>query len=290
MHVHEFQAIWRAAGATLNERAAAQSHFANLCALLDQPTPQQEDHSGERYRYEKQVTKLDGKPGFADVWWRHKFAWEYKGLGADLHAAYRQLNDYREALENPPLLVVCDLDRFEVHTNFTSSAKFVYRFALNDLDDTTPRADLRGLTPLDVLRRIFTNPDALKPGTSVAEVTEAAARRFGDIALRLRDRGVDPAVTAHYLVQLLFCLFAEDVGLLPRGLFGRVLAMGTRGSNANPEAFARQITALFEAMRDGGYFGADEISRFNGGLFATVRVVPLESAEIAVLVEAAALD
>ena len=45
------------------------------------------------------------------------FAWEYKGKHKDLLAAYRQLLQYREDLENPPLLVVCDLDRFEVHTN-----------------------------------------------------------------------------------------------------------------------------------------------------------------------------
>ncbi len=31
------------------------------------------------------------------------------------------------------MLVVCDQDRFEVHTNFTGTRPHVYRFTLNDL-------------------------------------------------------------------------------------------------------------------------------------------------------------
>ena len=42
-------------------------------------------------------------------------------------------NEYREDLENPPLLVVCDLELFEIHANFTGTAKQVYRFSLDDL-------------------------------------------------------------------------------------------------------------------------------------------------------------
>ena len=69
-----------------------------------------------------------GGKGFADVWKRGFFAWEYKGKHKYLHEAYGQLLDYREDLDNPPLLVVCDQDRFEVHTNFTDTQKQVYSF------------------------------------------------------------------------------------------------------------------------------------------------------------------
>ena len=51
------------------------------------------------------------------------FAWEYKGKHKDLVAAFKQLLQYREDLENPPLRIVCDLNRFEVHTNFTNTTK-----------------------------------------------------------------------------------------------------------------------------------------------------------------------
>ena len=49
-----------------------------------------------------------GSKGWADVWKRHHFGWEYKGKGKDLKKAFVQLQQYAIALENPPLLVVCD--------------------------------------------------------------------------------------------------------------------------------------------------------------------------------------
>lgn len=73
----------------------------------------------------------EGRKGYADVWRKGCFGWEYKKKHADLGAAYQQLLRYREALLNPPLLVVCDLDRFEVHTNFPNTAKDVHAFAID---------------------------------------------------------------------------------------------------------------------------------------------------------------
>jgi hypothetical protein len=113
----EFAAKW--SGVTTGERASAQSHFLDLCAMLGEPGPTQADPTGSWYAFEKGAGKLAGGDGFADVWKRGFFAWEYKGKRKDLKAAYLQLQGYRDALENPPLLVVSDLDRIEVRTNFT---------------------------------------------------------------------------------------------------------------------------------------------------------------------------
>ena len=113
----EFVARWR--GRQQNERQVAQQHYLDLCALFDQPSPAAADPTGTWYTFEKGVAKTGGGQGFADVWRRGHFAWEYKGPKKDLAAAYGQLLLYREALENPPPLVVYDIERFEVHTNFT---------------------------------------------------------------------------------------------------------------------------------------------------------------------------
>jgi hypothetical protein len=104
--------------------------------MLGQPTPNDADPTGEWYAFEKGAGKAEGGDGWADVWMRDHFAWEYKGKRKDLAAAYSQLNGYREALGNPPLLVVCDLARFEIHTNFTNTVPRVYRFTLDDLAAT----------------------------------------------------------------------------------------------------------------------------------------------------------
>ncbi len=105
------------------------------------------DPTGDWSVFEKGAEKTAGGDGFADVWKRGHFAWEYKGKRKDLAAAYRQLLEYREALKNPPLMVVCVLDRFEVHTNFTGTVKQVHAFNLADLA-STPKEPLRA--PLDV--------------------------------------------------------------------------------------------------------------------------------------------
>jgi type II restriction/modification system DNA methylase subunit YeeA len=137
-----------------------------------------------------------------------------------------------------------------------------------------------------MLRAVFTDPERLKPLDTRADVTREAAIKFGALALSLHQRGEEPHRVAHFLVQILFCLFAEDTGLLPRGIFGRTL----EGAAKRPEAFASQISQLLDAMRGGGFFGPDEIARFNGGLFATNDPIPLTAAEIAELAKAATLD
>ena len=110
----------------LSERSSYQEHFRDLCAMLGQPTPTDVDRKGDFYTFEKGVEKSGGGKGFADVWRKGFFAFEYKGKHKDLTAAYSQLLLYREDLENPPLLVVTDTDRFEVHTNFTGTVKEVF--------------------------------------------------------------------------------------------------------------------------------------------------------------------
>ncbi len=102
--------------------------------MLGEPHPAAADAVGERFTFEKYVTCTSGVKGYADVWLRDHFAWEYKGKHKNLAAAYKQLNDYREDLLNPPLLVVCDMNCFEVHTNFGKTKKRVYKFDLRDLE------------------------------------------------------------------------------------------------------------------------------------------------------------
>ena len=114
----QFVAKWKPV--ELSERAASHEHFIDLCRLLGQPTPAEHDATGAEYAFEKGVVPSGGASrgaagdyGFADVWWHGKFAWEYKRKGKyrDLTEAYRQLCQYREALDNPPLLIVSEFAR-----------------------------------------------------------------------------------------------------------------------------------------------------------------------------------
>jgi hypothetical protein len=274
----DFVSKWQAA--TLTECQGAQMHFIELCDVLEQPHP-----SDETYTFEKGAQKGEGGRGFADVWKRNFFAWEYKGKHKDLDAAYKQLLRYREDLENPPLLVVCDLEWFEVHTNFTGTAKRVYRFSLNDLLKNRVTATC-STPPLEVLRALFTEPNRLRPDRTAAEVTEMAAAEFATLADSLRKRGSDPQLAAHFLMRLLFCLFAEDIGLLPPKLFSR-LVEHTRG---RPTVFKARLAELFQAMSKGGAFGVEDIAHFDGDLFTNAEVFELSVADLETLLRVSALD
>jgi hypothetical protein len=280
----EFVTRWKAS--TLTERAAAQSHFIDLCEVLHQPHPAAADQTGDAYTFEKHVSTAEGGKGFADVWKRGYFAWEYKGKHKDLKAAYLQLNDYREDLENPPLLVVCDQDRFEVHTNFTVTRPHVYSFTLDDLLSNVPTAAC-ALPPLEVLKDAFTAPEQLRPERAAACVTESAAAEFAKLATSLEQRGHEPEAVAHFLMRLLFCLFADSIGLLPDHIFRQMIEL----NRAQPAAFTRKLRQLFAAMStSGNSFGVYDIHWFNGGLFAGDSVFDLTSPDMGTLRAAAALD
>jgi hypothetical protein len=78
-----FAAKWR--GVTTTEKASAQEHFIDLCRMLGEPTPHEADPIGAQYAFEKRVSKAAGGDGFADVWKRDFFAWEYKGRNNEGH-------------------------------------------------------------------------------------------------------------------------------------------------------------------------------------------------------------
>jgi type II restriction/modification system DNA methylase subunit YeeA len=277
--------VQRWTASTRTERAASQEHFIDLCRLLNQQTPNEADPTGDWYAFEKGTQKVAGGAGFADVWQRDHFAWEYKGKHKDLVAAYMQLLKYREDLENPPLLVVCDLDRFEVHTNFTNTTKAVYAFDLADLAAQVATATCP-IPPLEVLRALFIDPSRLRPQQTPEQVTEEAAEQFAALATSLRQRGVHPEVAAHFLMRLLFCQFAQDIGLLPRHLFTELVEHTLQ----RPAEFAKRLRTLFGQMATGGFFGVEDIAYFNGGLFADDVVQGLSVDDMRVLTRASHLD
>lgn len=210
----------------LKERSAAQEHFIDLCRLLDEPTPADADPKGDWYTFERGATKTTGGEGWADVWKRGHFAWEYKGKHKDLTAAFAQLQRYSPALENPPLLIVCDMERFRIHTNWTNSVSQVHEIELEDLRDPET---------LRKLKWAFKNPERLKPGLTRQHLTEQAAAEFARLAQSLRERGHDPETVAHFNNRLVFCMFAEDVGLLPNRIFSRMLEHALKTPDEFPD-------------------------------------------------------
>ncbi len=270
-----FIAKWRAAA--LKERSGSQEHFIDLCRLLGEPTPAEADPSGEVYCFERGARKDTGGDGWADVWKRGCFAWEYKGRRADLDAAFNQLRQYALALENPPLLIVSDMARFRIRTNWTNSVSVTHEFALDDLVDAAAR---------DKLKWAMSDPERLRPGETRQAVTERAAAAFASLAQGLRTRGHEPQAVAHFVNRLVFCMFAEDAGLLPGNMFTRMLEQARK----RPDEFADLARDLFGAMSAGGRVGFEAVAWFNGGLFDDDTALPLDREGIETALDAAALD
>ena len=263
----DFISKWSPGGGSysMSERAGAQPHFIDLCRLLGVDAP----NDAENYTFEKGTVLLEDRQGFADVYKRNTFAWEYKRPGGDLTAAVKRLRDYAAALSNPPLLIVSDRIRIEIHTQFTGFPTEVQTVWLAELVEPSKR---------DILRRCFEAPESFRPGRTNRDITEDAAAQFSRVAKRMRvERGEPADKVAHFLTQCVFCFFAEDVGLLPERLFERLLAR-----DVLPERMRTSLGKLFEQLNAEGEtdFGADWIPWFNGGLFQHVDVPMLTPADL----------
>lgn len=260
----------------LRERQGSQEHFIDLCRLVGAPTPAEDDPRGERYCFERGAEKVGGGDGWADVWRRGCFGWEYKGKHKDLNAALRQLQAYALDLENPPYLVVSDMERIIVHTNWTNTVSRRIELGLDDLRDPAQ---------LHILRAVFDGSDELKPRISPQELTAKAAERFGELSRRLQERKHDPRAVAHFLNRLVFCMFAEDARLLPENLFSRTI----KATMGRPAAAQAQLADLFDKMARPGdtFFGPDLIRWFNGGLFDDAATLPLEPFDLQLIARTA---
>ena len=276
MEPEEFIERWR--DNTRKESAASKQHFLELCGVLEVPQPGDPGFANEDYDFERSVKKTGGGKGFADVWKRDCFVWEYKGDRKSLVAAYAQAKEYASDLDNPPLLIVSDMSEIRIHTNFTNTPSVTHTIKLPDLNSVEARRDLR---------YAFLDPERLRPVETPETVTQDAAASVGALATKLRADGYDSRRVAHFLNKLVFCMFAEDIDLLPGYVFTEVMEECSKKS----DLFEPMVTSLFRAMKEkDGLFGATAIPWFNGGLFDDDDVLPLGFYEINDLLAAAQLD
>ena len=260
-----FSAKW--ANVNFGEKQGSQEMFLDICAVVGHPTPG-DIGSPETFTFEKAVPG-----GFADAFLEGCFGWEFKGSDDQLTGAFNQLLRYQVYLKTPPLLIVSSFRNILIRTNFPGMETVLH---------TIPVAELAQAENLEKLRHAFFAPDQLRPGRSVEDVTKETATLFGDIVTEMEQHAEDPERLARYLNQIVFCLYAEDSGLLPTGVFTQIV----RQQNHNPENFNRAVTGLFDQMANGGMFGADEIAHFNGDLFNTVDTVELSGTALLLLDEA----
>ncbi len=318
-----FIARWQ--GVAASELATAQSFVIELCALLgvDKPhaTPEQD------YMFERPVTFQHGdgstSSGRIDCYRRGRFVLEAKKLKAPGHTrgfddgmlrARSQAEGYARALPapegRPPFLLVLDVGNvIEVYAEFSQSGATYTPFP----DPRSHRLLLADLARADVrerLRRIWLAPDSLNPALISAEVTRGVAAVLARLARSLeagsagaangkfepntpsagvQQAQVAPEKVANFLTRCLFSMFAEDVELLPRGAFQKLL----QTHRDDPATLREMLRMLWRDMDQGGFSAvlAGRVLHFNGKLFKGAGEdgysLLLTPAQIGLLIEAA---
>ena len=269
MQPQEFTAKWH--NVNFGEKQASQEMFLDICALVEHPTPVSLGNP-DVFTFEKWVPG-----GFADAYLEGHFGWEFKGDDSELDSALNQLLRYQVHLKTPPLLVVSSFKNIRIQTNFPGMATERHEVPVSGLDQ---------LEHLKKLQWAFHAPAEFRPDRTLEDVTKDTAGVFHAIVQDMERHNADPEKLARYLNQIVFCLYAEDAGLLPADLFSRIV----RENNRDAETFDQAVRNLFGQMANGGLFGADRVSHFNGDLFSFVDTVLLSGVALLKLNEAAQKD
>jgi hypothetical protein len=297
-----FIARWQ--GVAASELATAQSFVIDLCALLGVDAPHAT--AEQDYMFERPVSFRHGdggsSPGRIDCYKRGAFVLEAKKVGAGgtakafddaLLRARSQAENYARALPagegRPPFVIVVDVGNvIELYAEFSQSGgTYVpfpdprsHRIRLADLRDDAIRARLAA---------VWREPLSLDPTRHAARVTREIAAHLAEVAKSLEAAGHAAETVAGFLTRCLFSMFAEDVGLLPKGKFTALLGE----CDANPAAVPALLGSLWRDMDTGTEYSTAvraALPKFNGKLFKSPDVLPLTKAQIALLLEAAKAD
>ncbi len=312
--------------AEANERANSQSFLIGLARILGVPEPKHSHAEGYSFEYPVKVPGSQ-TTNFVDLYRRGCFILESKqfvapqeeqtdleltaikagvvdkkkksgplrGSGAWDDAMIRakgQAERYVRYLPteepNPPFIIVCDVGHsLEIYADFSQNGKAYlpypdprsFRIQLKDLADEKIR---------ERLHLIWTNPTALDPAKVSAEVTREIAGYLAELAKSLEHQKHEPEVVAQFLTRCLFCMFAEDVGLLPEHSFSDLL----KSIPPDGSGFVNIVRTLFREMNEGTHGDISvvlrkKLLRFNGGLFADDTVLPVSGLQLGLLKQAA---
>lgn len=217
--------------------------------------------------------------------------------------AKRQAENYAKALDEwPPFIVVVDVGRaIELWSDFGRQGKAYAPFP-DRARYRIEMAHLRDAAVRDRLKRVWGDPMSLDPAARVAEVTTDIAARLAwlvrSIGARVPtgpDGRPDPVAkaaranqTALFVMQCIFAMFADSVGLIEDKGFRRFLE-SYRGHAAQ---FHLGAGDFFRRMDEGGHCSAirQTLRRFNGGLFRHAAALPINEDELEALIAAAQRD
>lgn len=221
-----------------------------------------------------------GSTRFADLVWKKVVLVEMKKRGEDLSLHIQQAFSYwmNIAPDRPRYVILCNFDEFWIYDLNIEVYKPMEKVQLEQLHERQEAFS-------------FMLPKPRNPifNYNREDVTEAVSKLISPVYHSIVKRGVDQNVTLKYCMQMVLCLFAEDVGLLPDHIFTRIikeLQEGNEGEHGIVVESYDVISNLFIAMNTKGitpggkYKGVDY---FNGGLFDTIYPIELNKWELSMI-------
>lgn len=235
-------------------------------------------------RYEEAVKDLKGNSQFIDLFWPGMLIVEQKSAGRDLSKAESQAFRYFDILKDnkqPRYIMVCDFQSFQLRD---LAEREVLNFELKDLHKHVQKFGFM----IGVERREFKDQDP---------VNIKAAELVGKLHDALEDSGgLSKADLEVFLVQIVFCLFADDTGVFqPKDVFLNFLEDRTAEDGSDlGEKLSKLFQTLDTAEANRAKHLDEDLAAFpyiNGRLFErTTRIPSFDSDMREKLIEASRFD
>lgn len=182
--------------------------------------------------FEEPVKKLGDKRGRIDLFWKGTLLVEHKSKGKDLEKAYTQALNYFPGLkeaELPKYILVSD---FEIFRLYDLEEDSIYEFKLEELyKNISLFGFIAGYTKHKVVEE---DPVNIK-----------AAELMGKLHDELKAIGYEGHPLEHFLVRVLFLLFAEDTSIFDKRIFTEFIENRTNEDGSDVGA---KLAELFQVL------------------------------------------
>lgn len=182
--------------------------------------------------FEEPVKKLGEKRGRIDLFWKGTLLVEHKSKGKDLDKAYTQALDYFPGLKEAELPKYILISDFEIFRLYDLEENTTHEFNISELyKNVNLFGFIAGYTKHKVVAE---DPINIK-----------AALLMGKLHDELKETGYDGHPLEHFLVRLLFLLFAEDTAIFEKRLFTEFIENKTHEDGSD---VGSKLAELFQVL------------------------------------------
>lgn len=225
-------------------------------------------------------TKIGKTTKYEDFLLPGKVIIEMKSRGIELQRHILQAREYWNNSydeDKTPYVILCNFDEFWVFNWYMQDAP-LDKIKTEELPARWRALAFLSKTPIEP---IFNN--------NVEKVTKEAVSKLLEIYHSLLNRGFNKKIVQKYILQILVCLFSEDIGLFPIDGYFIELVRDCKKTHSTYDTF----TSLFKQMNNkeqasGGRFR--DVHYFNGGVFKDIQPIDLNTFELDLLEDTAKAD